>query len=178
MNAKARFFSAALAAALCAGCASYRWIPSVPEDRRTVAVPEFMNETAVPGLGAAVTRQTLREFQREGTFKIRRQGDAAIEVQGVLKRTDRTPLAYDRNYGMRASEYRMAVYAEVSFVDKTAGTVLADNRRYTAETTFSAGHDLLTGERNATERLALDLARQIAADAVETVSKPAQTSGK
>ena len=155
---------AALLAAATAGCGTYRWTPDVPEDMRTVAVPEFMNETDVPGLGAAVTRHTLREFQREGTFGIRRSGSAAVEVQGVLKKADRTPMTYDRNYGMRASEYRMAVYAEVSLVDKASGTVLANNRRYKAETTFMSGRDLLTGRANAMDRLAGDLARQIVDD--------------
>ena len=51
---------------------------------RTVSVPTFRNETDVLELGAVATRQTLREFQREGTFRIASQDDAALEVQAVL----------------------------------------------------------------------------------------------
>ena len=82
MSAAYRFCSAAMAIAL-AGCV-YSWRPSVPADMRTVAVPTFRNSTDVTELGAAVTRQVLREFQREGTFRIVRLDDAALEVQGVF----------------------------------------------------------------------------------------------
>ena len=163
-SAKTFLATAALASAAIAGCLPYRWTSDAPADMRTVSVPEFLNETDVPELGAAVTRQTLREFQREGTFSIKREGGSALEVQGILKKVDRVPVSYDRNYGMRASEYRMSVAAEVSLIDKTAGVVLVDNRIYRAETTFMSGRDLLTGRNNAMDRLAADLARQIVDD--------------
>lgn len=166
MGLKAIYLTAAAAALVLCGCASYKWRSSVPEPLRSVSVPEFINETAVPELGAAVTRQTLREFQREGTFSISDDSDCAVTVMGVLKRTDRLPMTYDRSYGMRASEYRMRVEAEVSLVDRTAGKVLFDNRKYKAETTFMSGRDLLTGENNAVERLAADIARQVVDDVV------------
>ena len=80
-----RFFPIAAALAVLAGCRAYTWTSSVPEDMRTVSVPTFRNETDVVELGAVATRQTLREFQREGSFKVMRPGDAAIEVQGVIR---------------------------------------------------------------------------------------------
>ena len=52
----------------------------------------------------------------------------------------------------------------MSFVDRRAGKVLAENRRFTARTTFLAGDDVLTGARDAEGRLAEDLARQIVDD--------------
>jgi hypothetical protein len=45
---------------------------------RTVSVPTFRNETDVVELGAIAARQTLREFQREGTFAIRRTGKTSV----------------------------------------------------------------------------------------------------
>ena len=103
--------------ALCVTCGcgtSYSWRSSVPEEMRTVSVPTFRNESAVSELGAVATRQILREFQREGTFRIRRAGDAALEVQGVVKSASFSTLAYDRKiYGrLAASEFRAE--AEVS----------------------------------------------------------------
>ena len=67
---------------------------------------------------------------------------------------------------MRASEYRYFVTAKVSLVDKEAGKVLVDGRTYVAETTFLVQGDLLTGQRNAAQRIAADLARQIVDDVV------------
>lgn len=155
-----------LTAACICGCANYRWTSRVPDEMRTVAVPVFENRTASAELGPIVTQYVLREFQREGTFSIRRSGGASIEVEGSIVKANRHPVSYDRTYGSRASEYRYLVTAEVSIVNKDTGRVLQANRQYTAETTFLVQGDLLTAQRNAAQRIAQDLARQIVDDVV------------
>ena len=49
---------------------------------------------------------------------------------------------------------------------KLNGKVLVNDRRYTASTTFLVNDDTVTGERDASGRLAEDLARQIVDDAL------------
>jgi hypothetical protein len=71
---------------------------------RTVSVPTFRNESDVVEIGAVATRQVLREFQREGTFSIRRSGSSALEVQGSIVKASRDPAAFNRGYGSRARE--------------------------------------------------------------------------
>ena len=164
MSAAYRFCSVATAIAL-AGCA-YSWRPSVPAGMRTVAVPTFRNSTDVTELGAAVTRQVLREFQREGKFRIVRLDDAALEVQGEMKSAKSDSVAYQRSTGARTREHRFVAKAVVSFIDRKSGRVLVDNRTYTAETTFLANDDVLTGERDASGRLAEEIARQVVDDAL------------
>ena len=159
-----RFFPIAAALALFAGCSSYTWTSPVPKDMRTVSVPTFRNETDVVELGAVATRQTLREFQREGTFRIASQDDAALEVQAVLKSAHPGLLNYTRGQSMRAFEQRLTLKADVSLVDRRNGKVLFDNRPYVAETTFFSDTDIVTARRDASGRLAEDLARQIVDD--------------
>lgn len=149
-----------------AGCASYTWKGQVPEDCRTLSVPVFENRTQAAELGPIVTQYTLREVQREGTFKIRRSGDAALEVQGAIVKAERHPFTYDRSRGTRAKSYRYVVTAEVSVIDKRAGKVLVNNRKYVTETTFLTQGDLLTGQRNAAPRIGEELGRQIVDDLV------------
>ena len=151
--------------AIC-GCANYRWTSSVPEELRTVAVPVFENRTASAELGSIVSRYVLREFQREGTFTIRRSGGSSIEVQGSIVKAERHPVSFDRAYGSRADEYRYLVTAEVSIINKDAARVLQSNRHYTGETTFLVQGDLLTAQDNAAQRIAQDIARQIVDDVV------------
>ena len=151
--------------ALC-GCANYRWTSRVPDEIRTVAVPVFENRTMSAELGPIISQYVLREFQREGTFSIRRSGDSSIEVQGAVVKASRHPVSFDRAYGSRADEYRYLVTVEVSIVNKDAGRVLQANRAYTGETTFLVQGDLLTAQRNAAQRIAHDLARQIVDDVV------------
>lgn len=148
------------------GCSSYSWKSSVPADMRTVSVPTFRNETDVTGLGSVAVRQVLREIQREGTFRISSGEDAAVEIQGVLKSTALSSSSYRREAYSRGIQYSFEVVAEVSFIDVRSGKVLVNNRPYRAETSFFAEHDTVTGRRDASGRLAEELARQIVDDLV------------
>ena len=153
--------------ALCAicGCATdYSWRPSVPEAMRTVSVPTFRNESEVNELGAVASRQLLREFQREGTFKVRMSGEAAIEIQGVVKSANCGMSAYDRRIRGRIAAYDCSAVVEVSVIDKRNRKVLIDNRKYKAETSVTSGQDVTTSMRDASGRLADDLARQVVND--------------
>ena len=154
----------AVSAAVCGCSSSYSWRSSVPEEVRTVSVPTFRNESNVSEFGAVATRQLLREFQREGTFRIRTAGDAAIEIQGVIKSVSPTLTAYDRRSGGRIAGYDVSATAEISVIDKRSRKVLVDNRRYVARATFTAGQDKTTAVRDASGRLADDLAQQVVDD--------------
>ena len=147
------------------GCGTdYCWRSNVPQEMRTVAVPTFRNETDVTELGSLAARQVLREFQREGTFKVRSADEAALEIQGVMKATSSGVQAYDRRQGRRLAGYSLTAVAEVSVIDRRGGKVLVDNRRYRAETSYTASQDKTTAMRDASGRLAEDLARQIVTD--------------
>lgn len=153
--------------ALCAmcGCATdYSWKPSVPEAVRTVSVPTFRNESEVNEFGAVATRQLLREFQREGTFKIRTAGDAALEIQGVVKSAGCGMSAYDRRIRGRIAAYDCFATVEVSVIDRRNRKVLIDNRSYRAKASVTSGQDVTTSMRDASGRLADDLARQVVSD--------------
>lgn len=146
-----------------AGC-TYRWTSSVPLKMRTVSVPVFENGTNFAEFNAIASQYVLREFQREGTFAIKPAGLAVLEVQGKVKSFSRTGLDYDRGIGSQTSEYAISADVEVSLIDKREGKVLFNNRNYQCSTTFVVRGDLLTAQRNAAERLAADLARQVVDD--------------
>ena len=147
-----------------AGCASYRWTSGVPKEMRTVCVPTFRNETDITELGNVAARQILREFQREGTFRVARQDDAALEVQGVLKSQNTEYVGGDRRTGMRYGVHNLTVKAVVSVIDRRNGKVLVNNREYTAMGAFTTGQDVATHRRDASGRVAEDLATKIVDD--------------
>ena len=154
----------AVSATMCGCGSSYSWRSAVPEDARTVTVPTFRNESKVSEVGALASRQILREFQREGTFKVRMAGEAAIEVQGVIKSVSPAMSAYNRRAGARIAAYDLSATAEISVVDKRTRKVLVNNRKYVANATFTAGQDRTTAVRDASGRLMDDLARQVVDD--------------
>lgn len=154
-----------LAALVSFGCASdYSWRCEVPDGMRTVSVPVFRNESDVTEFGAVAARQLLREFQREGTFKIASPGNGAIEIQGIVKRATSETSGYNRGTGMRFSNFDLTAEVEVSVIDKVKGRVLVDGRLYRAEATFIENGDYMTSRRDASGRLSEDLARQIVDD--------------
>lgn len=162
---KSGVVAAVVSALLLAGCAgSYSWRSSVPEEMRTVSVPTFRNDSDLMEIGSLATRQILREFQREGTFSLRPTGEAALEVQGTIKSVSTGLVSYNRRSWMRFTAYDLTMKVEVSVIDKSAGEVIIDNRMYEAHTTMTSGQDQTTAERDASGRLADDLARQIVDD--------------
>ena len=159
------WFSLCMAAALLAGCGtSYSWRSTVPAEKRTVTVPTFVNETDVTELGAVASRQLLREIQREGTFRIAPADDAAIEIQGVIKKVDTGVMTYDRRMRRRFAGSVLSAEVEISVVDKTRGAVLVDAKRYVAETPITISQDAMTSRRDASGRLMDDLSRQVVDD--------------
>jgi len=166
VKTSASFLIPALAAlVLACGCASsYSWSPTVPRQLRTVSVPVFRNESNLTELGSKMTTQLLREFEREGTFELRQVGNAAVEIQGVVKGIRSTMTASDRRTGQRLSGYDVDATVEISVIDKTTSRVVVDNRKYTAHATYAAAQDLSTALRDASGRLAEDLARQVVDD--------------
>ena len=154
------------ALALLAGCTAYTWTSPIPAGMRTVAVPTFRNESNVTEMGSVLTRQILREFQREGTMKIAAVGDSAYEVQGVVTSSGSKAAAYNTQKIVRNREFRLTVRAKVSVIDKTTGAVLISDRVYQADTTYLSSSDRLTPERDASARVAEELARQIVDDVV------------
>ena len=148
------------------GCASYSWKTAVPAAMRTVQVPTFRNSSDLTETGSVVTRQLLREFQREGTFRVLNDG-AALEVQGRVLSAGASERNADYKSGSRLFGGTMKIVAEVSVVDKRAGRVLVDNRRYSGEAPFSSGQDRNTALRDAAPRAADDLARRLVDDILD-----------
>lgn len=149
---------------LVSGCGTtYTWRPQVPEARRSVVVPTFRNESGLPELGATVTRQILREFQREGTFRLESADDAALEVQGVMLSADQVNVAFDRR-GSRKNANQLDVKARITVVDRRAQKVLVNNRIYSGSATYASGLDTLSARRDAAGRAADDLSRKVVDD--------------
>ena len=145
-----------------AGCASYSFHSSVPENLRTLSVPVFLNESEFPELNTIITQYTLREIQREGTLKIMPPQKAALILRGTLLSTRVEPVGLDRNYGSRANEYRYRVTVNIKLMyNDNARHERYLNKKVSASTTFLTQGDMLTGMRDAYHRIAKEISRSI-----------------
>jgi len=160
------FFTLLGASLVFSGCTGYRWTSGVPGEMRSVSVPVFRNESRIPGLGNMVTRELLHEFGREGTFAVAAVGKGAVEIQGEVVSCSASTLSYDRRSGMRNREAGLMITVKVSVIDRLTSKVLVNDRSYSATVSFVSTDDIVTGEREAANRLAEDFARQVVDDLV------------
>lgn len=150
---------AALALAL-GGCAAYSWKSTVPADMRTVTVSVFRNTSKITAMGTVCAAELGRELQREGTFRLSDEG--ALELQGEVVSSTGGTRYNERAYGQRYRNGELKVAVRVSLIDKRRGAVLWDARQFEAATgVVYGGRDTVTAERDASGRIAEDLARQI-----------------
>lgn len=163
---KKGLFAAVLAATLgVAGCASYRWTSGVPENLRTISVSTFENRSSYDEIDALATQYVLREFQREGTFKIAEKDEGALKLIGTILSANTSTLAPDRNYDYRTSDYQLTLVGELTLVDTATGKVLMDRRKVSATTSLLARNDMLTSLEDSFPRVAREFGRK-AVDAV------------
>jgi hypothetical protein len=145
---------------LMSGCGTYHATSGVPAELRTIAVPVFENKTGYPEFGAIATQHTLREIQREGSFKIAPLESASLKLLCSVS-SEKRGLSFNRTYGTRASENRFRLIASVTLVERSTGKFLLDNVPIEATTTFMTYDDLLTGMQNAAPRISEELSRNI-----------------
>ncbi len=157
---------AILAGCVCAGCATYRFGNPVPENRRLLAVPVFVNGVNQPEAEAVVTQALCREVIRDGSFTLTSADRAALILKGTVTAYTLKPLRYRENTSSTPIEYRATLAAEVTLVDAASGAVVIPAFTRTAETTVVAGDDLQTAKGSALHNAAQNLARTLLLEAV------------
>lgn len=163
MISRVAFLFAALA--LLSGCAtSYSWTREVPKDKRSVLVTTFVNGSETQELGAVMARQLAREFQREGTFSLASEENAALEIQGNVVSADMVATGYDYRGGLRKMSADAKIVVEVSVIDRRASKVLIDNQRYEVEVPTTVETDYPNALRDLSGRACDELSRLIVDD--------------
>jgi len=147
-----------------AGCANYHLGNSVPQAKRTIAVPTFENASGHPFVEADVTQAVLSEFRRDGTLRITDRENAALEVVGRIISCKLDALRFDQNHPLMAVEYRLTVTADVKVYDRATGKVVAHLGRVSSDDIFRTESDLPSTERDALPRVAARLAKVIVSE--------------
>lgn len=154
--------SLCLAVWLGTGCAGYRLGPVNPAmaGGRTVFVQPGINQTLEPQLAEALTSALRRQFQREGTFRLARAGEADIVLTSTVVELHRIAVSFQPQDIVRPRDFQLALKARVRAVERGSGRVLLD-RTFQGQTLMRIGADLTLSERQVLPLLADDLARQV-----------------
>ena len=152
-----------LAAAL-AGCAGYTLGPTngLPAGSLSVQVLPFVNHTKEPRISEYLGASMRKQFQQDGTFRLRTTGTPDLLVTGEIVDFNRSALSYATNDVLTPQEYTLVLNARVVARDPISGKTNL-NRAVQGRTYIRAGNDLASAEREAIPNLADDLARNAVA---------------
>ncbi|MBI5396668.1 MAG: LptE family protein [Verrucomicrobia bacterium] len=155
----ARLIMALVGCALCAGCA-YRVGPTSTLNIRSIAVPNFKNETYEPRISVQVTNAVIKRFQTDGSMKVVSEEAADATLKGTIVRWQRSALRYSRQNVLVPSEYQLSIHASAVLTDNRTGKRLVEGG-FVGTTFYFFGDDLAQAERQALSLAADDLARRL-----------------
>jgi hypothetical protein len=168
---------AALAAAVAAGC-GYSLAGRgafLPDYIRTIAVPQFVNNTQVYDVDRLVSERVRSELVGRGRYKVEAlqgRGEDAV-LSGDITGISVTPVSF--NEQQQATRYVLTVTARVEFKDMKSGKVLWANpglafREEFEPTTGETINDptaFFAQDRNALDRIATEFGRSVVSALLE-----------
>jgi len=153
-------FTAALAAALVPACVGLERGDVYPDDRDTVSVDYFGNETFYRDVQFELTEELVNEILSSPGLHLSSKDEAEIHLTGRVLEVTQNVLAENKQQDPTASS--SAVTVEISIVDARSGEVLK-KRRLTekGQSVPARGEDLTFARREAFRYLARDIVREL-----------------
>ncbi|MBM3889374.1 MAG: hypothetical protein FJ388_09635 [Verrucomicrobia bacterium] len=158
---QARVLAVALIAAVCCGGCAYRLGPTSTLDIKTVAVPNFKNQTAQARISVQITNAIIKRLQTDGSIRVVSEDTADATLTGEIIGWQRSALRYNIANSYLPSEYQLMVTAHVVLTNNRTGKRILDTNLY-GTTFYFFGDDLAQAERQALPLAADDLAKRIA----------------
>jgi len=133
---------------------------TLPESIQTVSL-SVENQTEEPSIEVETMKSLRAEVQRDGRLSLRSENEADAVLKVTLTEYQLSALAYHRDHGTRAEEYRSTLVASAVLYDAQTGDVLREIPYVGGETDFQHENDLTSGKRAALSAAADDLARKV-----------------
>lgn len=146
------------------GCAGYRLGPTNPEltAGKRIQINLFENRTLDPRLPDALNHALRRHLQQDGSYRLTTRPDGDVIVRGSILEYRRTPLAYQPDDVVTATDYELRLRVRLTAMERATGRFLLD-REVSGRTSVRVGDDLPSAERQALPLLASDWARNATA---------------
>ncbi len=132
------FFLLGCITLLLASCGAHS--PSIlKEHHRSIHIAVLKNETQQYSLEERMTRSIIASFQRDGRLRVSPGSMADLQMEGVIKSADVSPIGYtdlDRAIG-----YTLGVVVEISVLDESSGEYLIEKRPFTATGTYMLSNE-------------------------------------
>ena len=159
----ARWLPAVLAAAALSACVGLHRGDVIPDDRDSVCVSYFANETFYRNVEFELTEQVVNEILSSPGLKLSSKEDAEVLLTGRVMEVHQHVLAEDATQTPIASATTVTV--EVSLVDARSGKLLKKQRLTGRGNSVPAnGEDTQFAQAEAIRYLARDIVRELQED--------------
>ena len=143
---------------------------TLPDNVKTIAVPNFVNDTRTYRIEQTLTAAVVREMVTRTHYQILNQpnSEADATLRGEVLSSSASPLTYDSQTG-RAASVLVTVSMKVSLTDKS-GKILYQNPAYLFREQYQVSRELTSffeEDSPALERLSQDFARTLVSNILE-----------
>ncbi len=151
------------AALLFTGCAGYQ-LGAIKPTRmakvKTIAVPNFRNDTLQPRVEVLLATALITQFQQDGTYKIVRENEADAIIQGHLEEIVRSPARSVRGNLLLTREYILTLRCRYTVTNRVTGAVLDGGAAFGQTSFFVSGSNPIAADITQDERPAMPLAAE------------------
>lgn len=142
----------------------------IPADVKTIAVPEFRNQSSTLRIEQQVTGAVTRELLERTHYRVLpNPPDADALLKGTIKDVRARAITFDINTG-RATSLQIRVVADVELQDLRTHKILFANNNYVFREEYQVSESssqLFEEDKSALDRLSRDLARTLVTDILE-----------
>lgn len=152
-----------LAALLFTSCAGYH-VGAIKPTRmaaiKTIAVPNFRNDTLTPRMEVLLATALIKQLQQDGTYQVVRENEADAIVQGHLEEVLQSPTRSVRGNLLLTREYLLTLRCRYTVTNRVTGAVIENNSANGQTTFFVSGSDPIAADIIQDQRPALPLAAE------------------
>ena len=94
----------------------------------TIGVPTFKNKTLIPRLEAQTADAVVKQFQRDGTYRIESPDRADALVEGPIQSVERRPMRVFASNVLQTSEFELTLVVHYRVIDRVTGAVLMEGK--------------------------------------------------
>jgi hypothetical protein len=153
---------------LAATACGYSVRGNLPDHIKTVAIPVFVNRTAVPAVEAVITGAIVEAFATSGRLRVVSRERADSVLEGEIVGYQLQALAFDPAANVR--QYRLVVTLNLRFLDTRGNEVLFEESGVQEQANFVLTGQVATNialEEGAVRRAAVDIGRAVVNLAVD-----------
>lgn len=145
-------------------------VTTIPTGVRTIAIPEFVNQTQTYKIEQTLTASVVREMVGRTHYRIVNSATDLSDatLSGTVLSTSAAPLTYDSQTG-RAASVLVTVSMKVALTDKQ-GKVLYQNPSYVFREQYQVSRELASffeEDSPAMQRLSQEFARTLVSNILE-----------